>query len=146
MNEIDFPSVSASLPVRFVIYLPAAKPLDEDGAAIEDAVARILCERFGGVTAYPARGTFALTSGTPQTEPITVMETYCDEEAWQEHRRGIATFAAVLAQLLRQESMGCSVNGRMVLINAPSQSVRGVSLPSTIHGADVYSLLQRAFD
>jgi hypothetical protein len=95
MTETKFPLASASLPVRFVIYLPSAPEDSEVNAdVIEAAVARILCERFGGVTAYAAKGTFVSASGVAQTEPIKVLETYCEKDAWVQNRDGLADCAA----------------------------------------------------
>src|SRR5688572_29534434 len=131
MSEPAFPSAAAALPVRFVIYLPA-KPQSAsvpqgspepktplvDPAELEAAVVRILCERFGGVTAYPARGTFTLASGIPQTEAVTVLETYCERDAWLQHRDGVAMLARLIARLLDQETLGCSVDGKLILLDA----------------------------
>ena len=144
MSETPFPLASTSLPVRFVIYLPSA-PRSEAAEAgdIEAAVARILCERFGGVTAYPAKGTFALASGHVQTEPVTVLETYGEREAWRENRDGVAAMARLLARLLGQESVGCSVDGKMILVEAAEGGdpwIRDGACP------DVYELLRRAFE
>jgi hypothetical protein len=144
MSETPFPLASASLPVRFVIYLPSpSRPTSVEAGDIEAAVARILCERFGGVTAYPAKGTFALASGHIQTEPVTVLEAYGEREAWRENRDGVAAMARLLARLLGQESLGCSVDGKMILVEV----VEG-GHPSIGDGAcpDVYALLRGAFD
>jgi hypothetical protein len=136
---------AASLPVRFVIYLPAAPEGSQVAASdIEAAVVRILCERFGGVTAYPAKGTFTLASGVAQTEPVTVLETYCERETWQRDSSGVAAMAGILAKLLDQEALGCSVDGKMILIEADKAEARekpnDVSRPP-----DLYTQLTRAF-
>jgi hypothetical protein len=124
MPEPVFPSTAAAMPVRFVLYLPAEpRAARGDAAALEAAVVRILCERFGGVTAYPARGTFTLASGVPETEPVTVLETYGERDAWREHRDGMARLARAIAWLLDQEALGCSVNGKMILIDAAEPEV-----------------------
>lgn len=95
MSETRFSTIaSASLPVRFALYLPTAPHASQDEAdELEAVVAEILCERFGGVTAYPAKGTFASASGSVQTEPITVLETYCEREAWRASAEGVASLA-----------------------------------------------------
>jgi hypothetical protein len=145
MSERTFPLASASLPVRFVIYLPSSPELaNAEAGDIEAAVARILCERFGGVTAYPAKGTFALASGVIQTEPVTVLETYCDRETWRQSRGGVAALTRMLARLLGQEVLGCSVDGKMVLIEAVEEADSAIGEES--RSPDVYTLLRRAFE
>ena len=145
MSETNLPLVSAALPVRFVIYLPAASEArGVDPEVIESAVAKILCERFGGVTAYAAKGTFASASGEAQTEPITVLETYCAQDAWDQNREGMAACARLLARLLKQEALGCSVNGNMVLIEAHGESLPEVLGAYASH--EVYALLQRVLE
>jgi hypothetical protein len=123
MNAVSFPPAAAALPIRFVIYYPASpESARTDVRVLESAVVRILCERFGGVTAYPATGTFAMASGVPKAEPVTVLETYCEREAWLRELDGVGKMARLLAWLLNQEALGCSVDGKMVMIDAETEA------------------------
>jgi hypothetical protein len=145
MSETPFPSTAASLPVRVAIYLPSApEPALTSASDIEAAVAKTLCELFGGVTAYPAKGTFALASGRIQTEPVTVLEAYGEREAWEQHRDGVAAMARLLARLLGQESVGCSVDGKMVLVEAVEEDCSAIE--KAPRPLDVYALLRGAID
>ena len=139
--DTTLPLASASLPVRFVLYLPSM-PDDShlELKGIEDAVVKILCERFGGVTAYPAKGTFTMASGIAHTEAVTVLESYCEREAWRVSRAGLAAMAGLLAGLLGQEAIGCSVDGKMILIKAKEGHA-----PDAGQGRDLSALLREAF-
>ncbi len=108
-----------ALPRRFVIYIPAG-PRDLQPTAdgpVTEAVAIILCKRFGGVTSYPAKGSFTRDSGDIQTESVMVLESYCEPEVWDANRTFMERLAGTLASLLNQESIACSLDGRMELIN-----------------------------
>lgn len=123
------PDSSSELPLlrRFVIYVPAGdgstQPVPE--GALTAAVAEILCERFGGVTSYPATGRFTLASGAIQTESVMVLESYCEQEAWNRDHAALHELAKVLARLLRQESIAYSVDGRMSLVEPDDDSGDG---------------------
>jgi hypothetical protein len=144
MSEATFPMASASLPVRFVIYLPAGRGWGAaDASEIEAAVADLLCERFGGVTAYPAKGTFTMASGVIHTEPVTVLEAYCEREAWQQSQAGIAVMAGMLARLLEQEALGCSVDGKMILMDAARGDAGATGTGA--NAAGLRTLLRSAF-
>lgn len=80
-----------------------------------------MCAFRCGVGAYPAKGTFTLASGVVQTEPVTVLETYCERETWRQSRAGITAMACMLARLLGQEALGCLVDGEMVMMERPQK-------------------------
>jgi len=145
MNKSAFPLPAAStLPVRFVIYLPSEPETSEaDPQKLEAAVVRILCERFGGVTAYPARGTFKLASGAVKTEAVTVLEAYCNRETWSQDSEGAGKLVRLIGRLLNQEAIGCSIDGKMILIDAAADAPSALlkSNPST----DLYAVLCGAF-
>lgn len=128
MDPATDPSLSA-LPLlrRFVIYVPAgdgsAQPVPD--GPLTSAVAEILCERFGGVTSYPATGRFTLASGAIQTESVMVLESYCEQEAWNRDHAALHELAKVLARLLRQESIAYSVDGRMSLVGPDGDAGEG---------------------
>lgn len=104
---------------RFVIYLPT---LRKDGAAIDGfeslamAAESLICEKFGGVTSYPARGAFRGESGTIQRESVQVLESYCDDAIWREEAGFLGGLAQILARELDQESVACSLDGAMTLV------------------------------
>lgn len=146
MKHDDEPQPSASLPVRFVIYLPTASersPVRAD--VLEDVVARILCEHFGGVTAYPAKGTFASASGTVQTEPIMVLETYCDRASWQSNQGRALSLVRLLARILRQEVVASSVDGKMLLIDRDVDGLPQI-LAEGVQEGELYALLHGVFE
>lgn len=107
------------LPHRLVIYLPSRK---KDETAIEnfDRIAQVacnlLCERFGGVTSYPATGHFKKADGEIQRESVQVLEAFCEQANWQQEANYIKTLSAALAKQLAQESIACTVDGRMILV------------------------------
>ncbi|MES2980904.1 MAG: hypothetical protein V4727_01210 [Verrucomicrobiota bacterium] len=104
---------------RFAIYLPSCQ---KDGKSIDgfealaDSTSRMLCERFGGVTGYPAKGLYQRESGTPQSEEILVLESFCDSEGWERESAFLHAWARVLSALLHQESIACSMDGNMSFV------------------------------
>ena len=104
---------------RFVIYLPSCR---KDGSAIEgyqdlaDAAARLLCELFGGVTSYPATGLFRRSTGEAQKEQVVALETFCESADWERRSNFLHRTAAMLAELLDQESIACSLDGRLSFV------------------------------
>jgi len=111
-----------ALPRRFVIYVPAGPRGIQPTAdgPVTEAVATILCDRFGGVTSYPAKGSFTRDSGAMQTESVMVLESYCEPGVWDTNRAFMEHLAATLASLLNQESIACSLDGRMELVKPVS--------------------------
>jgi hypothetical protein len=105
----------------------AAADLGVNGKSLEEVLAEVLCERFGGVTAYPATGTFARASGVIQTEAVVVLERYCERDAWATNRKGVENLACDLASMLKQESIGLSVDGKMLLVGGNSERRSGCS-------------------
>lgn len=142
MAEEGFPEPSSTLSVRFVVYLPS-EPEDPviDPHRVEAAIVRLFCEKFGGVTAYPARGTFAFASGPPTTEPVTVLETYCEREIWRENKEGVGRLVRLIGSFLNQEVIGCSVDGKMIMI--PSAAPDASATPSA---GDIYPTLRSAME
>ncbi len=101
---------SHPLPKRFVIYLPAVKWEWEDLLA---GVELLLCRRFGGLTTYPATGLFQRETGAIQRESVQVLECYGELESWPEDRLILHGLAGILAAVMEQEAIACSVDGRM---------------------------------
>lgn len=97
-----------------MIYLPSKMKSGErvmDIQNIADAVAEFLRSRFGGATVYPATGYFG-----EQKEEILVVESYCRNEDWTLSSIYIHELARALGKYLGQESIACSLDGRMALV------------------------------
>lgn len=130
------------LPLRFAIYIPAApEPGVPESAALEvtAAVRTILCDRFGGVTSYPALGLFKRESGVNQQEEVHVLESFCEVEVWEARGSFLLTLAGVIAAVLEQERVACLINGRMYLIQPDPRVSR--PQPSPVDGARLESLV-----
>jgi hypothetical protein len=105
----------SALPLRIAMYLPTSAGVADASAALP-AVERFLCETFGGATSYPAAGLFKRSSGSIERETVQVVEAYCEAAAWEKAKPLIWAWAAKLATLLGQESIACSVQGRLHFI------------------------------
>ncbi len=118
-NPDDWFRKEAPLTHRFAIYLPSCQ---KDGQPIDgfeglaDSTSHMLCDLFGGVTVYPAKGLYQRESGTPQSEEILVLESFCDNEGWTRKSAFLHAWASVLSALLRQESIACSMDGNMSFV------------------------------
>jgi hypothetical protein len=119
---------SKPAPKRFVIYLP--KSAETKG--IVSTVELLLCRRFGGLTTYPAVGMFEGKSKDIQREEVQVIECYGELETWEKDGPMVYGLASLLALLLSQESIGCSVEGRLYLVEAAQHSGDG-----TLDGGDI---------
>lgn len=126
----------APLNHRFAIYLPSC---EKEGQPIENfeefarSTARMLCALFGGATRYPAEGLYQRKSGTPQSEEIIVLESFCDSVQWARESGFLRTWIRVLSALLRQESIACSLDGNMSFV--PPGELRGDEPDMRDHGA-----------
>lgn len=118
-NPDDWFQKETPLNHRFAIYLPSC---EKDGQLIDgferlaDSTSRMLCGRFGGVTVYPANGLYQRESGTPQSEKILVLESFCDSEGWARESAFLHAWVRVLSAQLRQESIACSLDGNMIFV------------------------------
>ena len=104
---------------RFAVYLPSEDKSGEPIHGLEiaiDSTMSMLCDRFGGVTSFPATGRFQRDSGSIQYENIFVLESFCDIESWNESSRFLQVWVGLLAAVLRQESIACLLDGKMVLV------------------------------
>jgi hypothetical protein len=101
------------LPKRFVMYLPE---VEAGRTGLLEAVEHLFCRRFGGVTSYPAVGLFQSESGAIQRERVQVLECYGELENWSADCALLRGLATVIASLLDQEAIACSVDGRMHLV------------------------------
>lgn len=109
-----FGAADCGLNRRFVVYLPSKTKSGEGIPELEelaDRLAGMLRVRFGGATKYPATGYF-----DDQKEEIVVIECYCDDEAWHVSSRYLHTVLGVLGHHLQQDSIACSLDGKMALV------------------------------
>ena len=107
-------------PHRFVIYLPGCQADGQPIPDIEklaDETARTLCGKFGGVTRYPATGYFESGDEAVQKEGIHVLEFFCGREELNREDAFLWDLLSKLRTALKQESMACSLDGRMTLIS-----------------------------
>ena len=109
------PEAARTLPVRFVIYLPESATEE-----IRRSVETTLCERFGGVTSYASEGVFRRAEGEVQREQVRVVECYAEHEDWLQWEETYRSWLVQLCESLEQESIACSIDGKMVLTERPS--------------------------
>jgi hypothetical protein len=101
------------MPRRFVLYIPIGCPGGEPLCA---TVEGILCERLGGVTSYPARGTFKMAAGNRSSDHLQVLESYCESGDWARQYPFLLALTAMVGAILRQESIACAIDGRMEIV------------------------------
>jgi len=120
----DFFEGTPVLNRRFALYLPSVEQSGEPAENFEilaDASADLLCTLFGGVTAYPSTGRFKRKTGAFQKEVIVVLECFCDRLLWDENSRLIQNVMRLLARLLKQESIACSLDGEVCFVSPIAQ-------------------------
>lgn len=118
-NDLD----TTPRPHRFVLYLPVGEPAGSHGDLIR-VIETLLCERFGGVTSYPAVGLFKRSSGVLQREPVQVLESFCEVEVWEAEGAFMVAIAGAVAEILAQESVAFSLDGRMHLAEPRGEAAR----------------------
>lgn len=99
---------------RFMVYLPSKTKNGDDVSNLEqisDSLAEMLRHKFGGATRYPATGYFG-----DQKEQVVVIECYCTQEDWTAASEYLHGVMQALGSYLEQESIACSLDGRMVLV------------------------------
>ena len=112
---------------RFALFLPSRS---KQGVTIQsfekvcDATAHALCSFFGGVTSYPATGMFLRDTGKTQQEPVVVLECFCEVETWHHHASAVHRLVRLLSGLLDQESVACSLGGKMVFVSSDEADLR----------------------
>jgi hypothetical protein len=116
------PTASSESPKRFVLYLPRAAAEATEG--LIPAAELIVCRRFGGLTTYSAVGMYENKKGTVQREEVIVLEGYGESESWEYDRAILYGLAATLAVFLNQEAIGCSVDGRLYLVEPEKATCR----------------------
>lgn len=118
-------SQNTGLPERFTLYLPVSGEC-EDACCL--ATELLLCELFGGVTSFPARGTFRMKTGELKVEEIQVVECYCEPVDLHRHLPMLQNLAQVIARALDQESIAYALNGRMETLK-PLSGCSSFSVP-----------------
>lgn len=134
------PSPAQPLPRNFRIYFP----IDcAGGAEFCATVEGILCERLGGVTSYPARGTFKMRGGERISERLQVLESFCEADDWSKQQSFLLSLTAMIGAILNQETIACAVDGRMQMVppETPGRRIRGVP-PSAISEEDLLKLIR----
>lgn len=106
-----------------MIYLPSC---EADGSPIPgfeklaDRTARDLSGKFGGATIYPATGYFTSASNKAQKEAVHVLEFFCTPDQLSSNEEFLWSLVVSLGKDLNQESMGCSLDGNMLLVSGNS--------------------------
>lgn len=107
----EIPASPPPAPKRFALYLP--KEASEAVPGLIPAVELLFYRRFGGLTTYPAVGLYDSERGQIQREEVLVMECYGELDDWAEDGPKLHRLATILAAVLKQETIACSVDGRM---------------------------------
>ncbi|MCW1912968.1 hypothetical protein OJ996_05265 [Luteolibacter sp. GHJ8] len=102
-----------SLPRKFILYFPIGCA---GGKELCSTVEGIMCDRLGGVTSYPARGTFKMEGGRRVSDDLQVLECFCENSEWPEQQPFLITLAELIGWILDQESVACALDGRMQVI------------------------------
>ena len=116
---------------RFVVYLPSKKKSGDLILEVEelaDGIARMLRERFGGATRYPAIGYFG-----DQEEEVFVIECYCGEDAWRSSSNDLYSVMRALGHYLQQDSIACSFDGKMALVKPAPAGNEEFDLAEILH-------------
>lgn len=107
-----------------MVYLPSKMKTGEDIPDLErisDAIAEDMRRRFGGASRYPATGYFG-----EQKEQILVIESYCTPADWLASSDHLHALMRALGSYLKQESIACSLDGKMALVK-PGEDTVGLS-------------------
>jgi hypothetical protein len=111
MSEIS----GTPLPRRFVLYFPMGC---SGGDLLGSTVEGILCERLGGVTSYPAKGTFRMADGQRSSDHLQVLESFCESRDWEKQKPFLISLAGIIGAILKQESIACAIDGRMKIVRS----------------------------
>lgn|GEM_PF-6049877 len=101
------------MPRHFVLYFPIGC---SGGNELCAPVEGIMCERLGGVTSYPARGTFKIEGGQRVSDSLQVLECFCEANQWAEQQPFFLTLAGAVGAILGQASIACAIDGRMQMV------------------------------
>jgi len=101
------------MPRNFVLYFPIDCSGGNDLCA---TVEGIMCERLGGVTSYPARGTFKMKGGQRVSDNLQVLECFCEADQWTEQEPFFLTLAGAVGAILGQALIACAIDGRMQMV------------------------------
>lgn len=123
------PTISPPAPKQFALYLPKAPAEEVD--TLVSAVESFICRCFGGLTTYPAVGMYQNKNGEIQREEVFVLEGFGELETWDKDGAELYSLAAALAVILKQETIGCSVDGRMFFVEPQAEdNARMIDLSS----------------
>ena len=136
------PTSCPPAPKRFALYLPKVAANEVDN--LISTVEQFICRRFGGLTTYPAIGMYQNKRNELQREEVVVLEGFGELETWQEDGPALYTLALTLAVMLRQETIGCSVDGRMFFVEPSAKDIARVSCRSPANLVD-YVAAQSSF-
>lgn len=114
-------------PQRFAIYVPSRlKCSTKIGKTRYDVLCEMtrefLHDELGGVTTYPAQGSWRAGADLHQEE-ILVFESYCPVTVLLEKGKRVRDFVNALAIEFEQAAMACVVDGEMVFFE-PNEAYR----------------------
>lgn len=103
------------------VYVPGTQGVAGDMSAQEharhvDAALSQLGGWFGGATAYRALGSWVSPDLGLVKETVTIVESYCSEEALQEHAAAFVSYAEALKAELHQEAVSVEVNNVLYFV------------------------------
>ena len=95
---------------KYSIYVPSTidvnNPVD-NSAEVQNTLA-FLADRFGGATAYEARGAWqTVKDGEPitVTEPVTICVAYCSARAYFARRAEVVAYCRNLCKDMKQDAI-----------------------------------------
>lgn len=103
---------------RFAVYLPSKlsdeTPIDAKRYEVLcQMTSEFLCDELGGVTTFPAVGTWIDKSKRPHCEQVQVVESYCKQDVLSAKAKRIRDFVNALAIEFEQAVMTCVIDGEM---------------------------------
>jgi len=64
-----------------------------------------------------------MADGRRTSEPVQVLEAYCEALEWADEHPFLIALAQVVGAILQQESIACAIDGRMEMITPPARQI-----------------------
>jgi hypothetical protein len=108
--------IELSSHVRFYVPSTVSANVQVDTAEIADLVSVRFSEWFGGATRFNALGTWVSPQHGLIKEAVVVVDSYCSEDALNDHAGDVVDLAAEIKDRLKQEAVAIEVNNKLYLI------------------------------
>ena len=108
---------------KYSIYVPSTKDVNtpaDNAAEVQNTLA-FLAERFGGATAYDARGAWQTVKDGKQltvTEPVTICVAYCSARAYFAERAAVVAYCRTLCANMTQDAISLETRFGLRFIEA----------------------------